>query len=183
MRHKSFGTMACPIARSLERVGEWWSILILRDAFAGMTRFDEFQQSLGIAPNTLARRLADLVEAGLLERRPYRARPLRHAYHLTERGRDFQPVLVAMLAWGNRHFAPEGESVVIVDARTGDRADPVLVDRATGLPLTGPPFVLAPGPAASPGLRRRLADRSGAGLMTGPSAAAECDPPISGEAP
>ena len=67
MQHKSFGNMQCPIARSLERVGEWWSILILRDAFLGLTRFDQFQKSLDIAPNILARRLSALVEAGLLE--------------------------------------------------------------------------------------------------------------------
>ena len=71
MRRTSFDTMPCPIARSLERVGEWWSILILRDAFAGLTRFEEFQASLGIAPNMLTRRLTALVEDGLLERRPY----------------------------------------------------------------------------------------------------------------
>src|SRR5215468_1659798 len=71
MRRKSFGNMQCPIARSLERVGEWWSILILRDASLGLTRFDEFQESLGIAPNILTRRLKALVEAGLLERRRY----------------------------------------------------------------------------------------------------------------
>ena len=80
MRRKSFGDMACPIARGLERVGEWWSILILRDAFAGMTRFDEFQKSLGIAPNMLTRRLNALVEAGLLERRRYSEQPPRDEY-------------------------------------------------------------------------------------------------------
>src|SRR5215467_13227165 len=71
MRRKSFGDMQCPIARSLERVGEWWSMLILRDASLGLTRFDEFQESLGIAPNILVRWLKSLVEAGLLERRRY----------------------------------------------------------------------------------------------------------------
>ena len=75
MQRKSFGAMPCPIARSLERVGEWWSILILRDAFAGMTRFEEFRESLGIAPNMLTRRLNALVEAGLLERQRYSERP------------------------------------------------------------------------------------------------------------
>ena len=108
MQRKSFGAMPCPIARSLERVGEWWSILILRDAFAGMTRFEEFRESLGIAPNMLTRRLNALVEAGLLERQRYSERPPRDEYRLTERGRDFRPVLIAMLAFGNRHFAPEG---------------------------------------------------------------------------
>ncbi|GAN78049.1 winged helix-turn-helix transcriptional regulator [Acidisphaera rubrifaciens] len=140
MRRKSFEGMTCPIARSLERVGEWWSILILRDAFLGATRFEQFQKSLDIAPNMLTRRLAALVEAGLLERRRYSERPPRDEYVLTERGRDFRPVLWSLLAWGNKHFAPEGPSVVIVDGETGAVADPVLVDRATGRPLTSPPF-------------------------------------------
>src|SRR6478672_6768988 len=104
MQRKSFEAMPCPIARSLERIGEWWSILILRDAFAGMTRFDEFQKSLGIAPNMLTRRLSALVEAGMLERRRYCERPPRDEYVLTGRGRDFHPVLVSLLAFGNRHF-------------------------------------------------------------------------------
>ncbi|MGA8198230.1 MAG: helix-turn-helix domain-containing protein, partial [Acetobacteraceae bacterium] len=142
MQRKSFGAMPCPIARSLERVGEWWSILILRDAFAGMTRFDEFQKSLGIAPNMLTRRLTALVEAGLLERRRYNDHPPRDEYLLTNRGRDFRPVLLAMMAWGNRHFAPEGATVLIVDAATGTAADPVLVDRATGRPVDSPDYVL-----------------------------------------
>ena len=87
MQRKSFDDMACPIARSLEHVGEWWSMLILRDAFAGVTRFDDFQTNLGIAPNMLARRLAALVEGGLLERRRYLERPPRDEYVLTARGR------------------------------------------------------------------------------------------------
>ncbi len=162
MQRKSFESMPCPIARSLERVGEWWSILILRDAFHGLTRFDQFQKSLEIAPNMLTRRLAALVEAGLLERRRYSERPPRDEYLLTERGRDFRPVLWALLAWGNKHFAPEGKSVVIVDSKTGAEADPVLVDRATGRPLVEPDFRSASGPAASERTRRRYA-RAGAG--------------------
>src|SRR6266581_4779883 len=129
MQHKSFENMPCPIARSLALVGEWWSMLILRDALHGMTRFDQFQKSLEIAPNMLTRRLNALVEAGLLERRRYSERPPRDEYLLTERGRDFQPVLWALLAWGNKHFAPEGASVVLVDSKTGMAADPMMVDR------------------------------------------------------
>src|SRR3954454_16071784 len=98
MRRKSFATMQCPIARSLDRVGEWWSILILRDAFHGLTRFDQFQKSLEIAPNILTRRLNALVESGMLERRPYSERPPRDEYVLTERGHDFRPVLFALLS-------------------------------------------------------------------------------------
>ena len=157
MRRKSFGNMQCPIARSLERVGEWWSILILRDASLGLTRFDEFQQSLGIAPNILTRRLKALVEAGLLERRRYSERPPRDEYVLTQTGRDFRPVLWALLAWGNKNFAPEGASVVIVDSQTGAEADPELVDRKSGRSLVAPDFRPAAGPAADARTRRRYA--------------------------
>jgi DNA-binding HxlR family transcriptional regulator len=155
MQRKSFEGMACPIARSLEHVGEWWSMLILRDAAQGLTRFDEFQKSLGIAPNILSRRLNNLVEAGLLERRQYSERPPREDYILTARGQDFRPVLWAILAYGNRHFAPEGESVMLVDRETGLRADPVLVDRVSGKVMTPATFRPAAGPAADDALRRR----------------------------
>lgn len=159
MRRKSFQNLQCPIARSLERVGEWWSILILRDAFLGSTRFEQFQKNLDIAPNMLTRRLNGLVEAGLLERHRYSERPPREEYRLTERGRDFRPVLWALLAWGNRHFAPEGLSVVIVDGNTGETADPVLVDARSGRRLTAPPFRTAPGPAADERTRSRHGGR------------------------
>ena len=142
MQRKSFGNMACPVARSLERVGEWWSILILRDALRGMTRFDQFQKSLGIAPNMLSRRLNALVAAGLLERRRYSEHPPRDEYVLTARGRDFRMVTVALLTWGNRHFAPEGPSVL-------------LVDRKTGRPITEAGHRYVAGPAAGARVRKR----------------------------
>ncbi len=157
MRRKSYLDARCPIARSLERVGEWWSILILRKAFLGATRSEQFQKSLDIAPNILSKRLNALVDAGLFKKRAYTERPPRHEYVLTERGRDFRPVLWSLLAWGNKHFAPEGPSVVVVDAETGDVADPVLVDRVTGRPLTAPAFRSAAGPAADAGTRERHA--------------------------
>jgi DNA-binding HxlR family transcriptional regulator len=155
MQRKNLGNMQCPIARSLERVGEWWNILILRDAFHGLTRFEQFQKSLEIAPNMLTRRLNGLVEAGLLERQQYSERPPRDEYVLTQRGRDFQPVLWSLLAWGNKHFAPEGQSVVIVDSDTGMQAEPVLVDRASGRLLEPPAFRTAAGPMADERTRRR----------------------------
>ena len=156
MERKSLGGMPCPIARSLDRVGEWWSMLIIRDALHGLKRFDQFEESLGIAPNMLTRRLGALVKAGLLEKRRYSERPPRYEYMLTERGRDFQPVIVAMQTWGNKHFAPEGASVLLVHAKTGAAADPVMVDRKTGRPLTAPEYVVAPGPAAGEATRRKL---------------------------
>jgi DNA-binding HxlR family transcriptional regulator len=158
MERKSFRKMACPIARSLERIGEWWSILIIRDALHGFTRFDQFQKSLSIAPNTLTRRLNALVDAGVLLRRRYSQRPPRYEYILTDIGRDFRPVLIAMAAWGNRYFAPEGPSVVLMDAKTRRKADPVLVDRRTRRALNERDFVFAAGPAASERTRRRYAD-------------------------
>ncbi len=159
MQRKRFDTMSCPIARSLDRVGEWWSMLILRDAFAGLTRFDEFEQSLGIAPNMLSRRLSALVEAGMLEKRRYSERPPRDEYLLTARGRDFRSVLFALLAFGNRHFAPEGASVMLVDAASGAPAEPVLVDRQSGRELVEPDFKVVAGPAATTRLHQRLARR------------------------
>jgi len=160
MTRTRFASMDCPIARSLDRVGEWWSILILRDAFHGLTRFDQFQKSLDIAPNMLTRRLNTLVESGLLERRRYSERPPRDDYVLTEMGRDFRPVLWSILAFGNKHFAPEGPAVQIVDSQTGAVADPILVDRATGKPLTEATHRSAAGPAADERVRHRYAVRA-----------------------
>src|SRR3954469_21442298 len=145
MERKSFPDMPCPIARSLERVGEWWSMLIMRDALHGFRRFDQFQKSLGIAPNMLTRRLNALVEAGMLERRRYSEHPPRDEYVPTARGRDFRPVLLALMTWGNRHFAPEGASVELLDRKTGAAADIILVDRRTGKLITEADHRLAPG--------------------------------------
>jgi len=150
MKRTNFGKMQCPVARSLERVGEWWSILIIRDALNGLKRFDEFQRSLDIAPNMLTRRLNALVEAGLLERRRYNERPPRDEYVLTQCGRDFRPVVIALLTWGNSHFAPEGKSVVLINRETGVEAEPVLIDAVSGRPISDRIFKAAAGPAAQP---------------------------------
>src|ERR1700687_1129784 len=155
MQRKSFNKMSCPIARSLERVGEWWSMLIMRDALHGLTRFDQFQNSLGIAPTTLTRRLNALVEAGLLERRRYTDHPPRDEYVPTARGRDFRPVVVSLVVWGNKHFAPEVPSIILVNRKTGAAVDPVLADPATGRPVDEPDYTLAAGPAAGPRTRQR----------------------------
>jgi DNA-binding HxlR family transcriptional regulator len=149
--------MQCPIARSLDRVGEWWSILIMRDVFHGMTRFDQFQKSLGIAPNMLTRRLKSLVESGLLQRRLYSEHPPRYEYIATDLGRDFRPVLWTLISWGNKHFSPEGPSVIVVDAATGEVADPIVVDRKSGRTLRAPDFKTAAGPAANARTRARYA--------------------------
>jgi DNA-binding HxlR family transcriptional regulator len=130
-------------------------------------RFDEFQNSLGIAPNMLTRRLNRLVDAGILKRRRYNERPPRDEYLLMERGRDFRPVLLALLAWGNKHFAPEGASVLLVDARTGAIAVPTMVDQTSGRPLLARDFKLMAGPAASEGLRERVRRRDASAVREG----------------
>ena len=101
MKRKSFEDMDCPIAQSLELVGEWWTPLILRDVvMVGLTRFDDIQNNLGIAPTVLTSRLKHLVDRGLLERRQYSERPPRYEYVPTEAAQDFEPVLRALLQWG-----------------------------------------------------------------------------------
>ena len=135
MRRKTLADAPCPIARGLDEVGEWWSILILRDAFRGLTRFDEFQRSIGLATNMLTRRLQTLVDAGLLERRPYQDRPVRHEYRLTGKGREFLPVVVALADWGRHWVLPEG-AFRFVSTETGEPVEPLLIDRRTGKPIT-----------------------------------------------
>jgi DNA-binding HxlR family transcriptional regulator len=153
---KSIGT-ECPAARALECVGEWWSILILRDAFQGFTRFDEFRQSLGIAPNILSRRLAHLTDTGMFERRLYSEKPPRYEYVLTEKGRDFFPVVVSVFAWGNKHLAPEGKALLLADRKTKRPVDPIVVDAGSMAPITPTSVILMPGPRASRRMRKRLA--------------------------
>ncbi|WP_255412621.1 helix-turn-helix domain-containing protein [Dyella sp. C11] len=164
VRRSSSENTPCPIVRGLDHVGEWWSMLILRDAFYGLSRFDDFQTSLGIAPNILSRRLTKLVEVGMLERRRYCNRPLRYDYVLTERGRDFRPVLLAMMAWGNRHFADEGQAIELVDRQTGHVVEPQLIDRHTGEPITRERHEMRAGPAASERMKARIAFRNSRAL-------------------
>ncbi|MFJ9736939.1 winged helix-turn-helix transcriptional regulator [Streptomyces sp. NPDC101166] len=110
----TFADWPCSIARTVDLLGDPWTPLILREAFYGSRRFEQFQQELGIARNTLADRLRRLVEEGLMERRPYESEPLRHEYPLTEMGRDFFPVLAAMSHWGDRWLAGrEGPPVAL----------------------------------------------------------------------
>lgn len=121
----------CPIARSLVCVGDSWSILILRDAFMGLTRFDQFRKSLGIAPTMLTSRLAALTEEGLLEKRRYMERPPRDEYVLTLAGQDFLPVLIMLGAWGRKHRGG-GDLTRYVDEETGREIVPIAVDLETG---------------------------------------------------
>lgn len=152
--------MDCPIALGLEHVGEWWSILIVRDAMHGISRFDQFQKSLGISTNSLARRLNALVDAGILERRQYNQHPPRDEYVLTEAGRAFRPVLITLYEWGSQHFPPAAPNVRLVDSESGRNVEPLLVDRSTGHPLDEEHTHFEPGPSATPRLRELLSTRN-----------------------
>jgi DNA-binding HxlR family transcriptional regulator len=149
----------CPLSSTLGLVGEWWTLLILHDAFDGFTRFDQFQENLGISSSLLTNRLKRLVDSGLLERRRYQDRPPRYEYLLTDLGRSLRPVIVVLAGWGNSRLAPSQRSMVLVDAETGAEAEPVVVDRATGRRLDGPEFVFTAGPAASKPFQDRYQHR------------------------
>ncbi len=149
MRRTSFADMPCTVARTLEVVGEWWSLLIVRDAFLGITRFDDWQRRLGIARNVLAARLDHLVEAGIFERRLYQDNPPRHEYLLTARGRDLAPVLQALRAWGDRH-APTagGPTTVLIHDACGHECRPVATCSHCGERL-GRDTHIVPGPGCT----------------------------------
>jgi DNA-binding HxlR family transcriptional regulator len=127
MERKSFETMPCSIAQTLEIVGEWWSMLIVRDVMLGFRRFDQFQERLGISRNVLAQRLAKLVAAEVLDKRAYQDNPPRYDYVLTEKGRDLWPALTALRQWGDKWAAPGGPPVVVEHRGCGARAPLVLV--------------------------------------------------------
>jgi DNA-binding HxlR family transcriptional regulator len=114
VRRTSFENMTCSIAQCLEVVGEWWTMLILRDAFFRVTRFDDFQRRLGIGRNVLTQRLEHLVAHGILQRVPYQEHPVRYDYRLTDKGRDLWQVLTTMRQWGDRWAAPAGPPVQTV---------------------------------------------------------------------
>ena len=136
MERKSFAGMHCSVAQCLEVVGEWWSMLIIRDAFLGVTRFDQLQERLGISRNILNQRLARLVEEGILDKVPYSEHPPRYDYRLTPKGRDLWPVLTAMRQWGDKHAAPEGPPLELVHKACGKMSQAVMTCSACGERLT-----------------------------------------------
>jgi DNA-binding HxlR family transcriptional regulator len=120
VKRKSHRRARCPVARPLDAIGDWWSLLIVRDAFEGTKRFGEFQESLGVAKNILSSRLKKLVEHGVLDVVPVTDGRPHHEYVLTAKGRGLFPLLVALRQWGEDFFFDPGERhVVLVDKRSG----------------------------------------------------------------
>jgi DNA-binding HxlR family transcriptional regulator len=151
MERKSFRSLDCSVAQCLEVVGEWWTMLVVRDLFLGVRRFEEIQGRLGISRNVLAERLAGLVEAGVAVKVPYQAHPVRFDYRLTAKGRDLWPVLDAMRQWGDRHAAPDGPRLVLTHRGCGHVADPALHCRVCGADVTARDYDVGPGPGAPNG--------------------------------
>ncbi len=151
MERKSFADMHCSVAQCLEVVGEWWSMLILRDVFFGVSRFDAFQDRLGISRNVLNQRLNKLVESGILTKKPYSQHPPRYDYRLTEKGRDLWPVLESMRQWGDRHAAPDGPPVLMRHTNCGQISTAVMTCSSCGEPLEARSMQAVAGPGAPDG--------------------------------
>ena len=155
--HNTYEGQTCSVARALELVGERWTLLILRDAFLGVRRFDDFQRSLNVARNVLNTRLNRLVEAGLLERRLYQERPERYEYRLTEMGIDLWPSIVALMQWGDRHLAGEAGPPLLLEHRgCGGSVSERRTCERCGAELTARDVTRLPGPGASDEVRARL---------------------------
>jgi DNA-binding HxlR family transcriptional regulator len=148
MRRKSFEDMNCSVAQTLEVVGEWWSMLIVRDCFLGVTRFDDFQARLGIARNILTNRLEHLIERGVLVRVPYQDHPVRYDYRLTDKGRDLWLVLTAMRQWGDRWEAADGPPVVVEHRACGHQTHVVPTCSECGGALDARSVIARSGPGA-----------------------------------
>jgi DNA-binding HxlR family transcriptional regulator len=156
MQRKSFAALECNIARSVEEVGDGWSLMILRNALLGAKRFQDFEAQLGAPPTTLARRLSTLTERGFFVRREYEAHPPREEYELTAKGLDFLPVLLALAAWGGRWLSPSGAPLEFMDPESGAGIEPALVDARTGRVLVAGRVGVRPGPGASTKLRQSM---------------------------
>jgi DNA-binding HxlR family transcriptional regulator len=150
MRRTSFEDMNCSVARTLEVVGEWWSLLIVRDAILGVRRFDDFQQRLGISRNILTQRLNRLVEQDVLERVPYQDNPPRHEYRLTPKGRDLWLVLSAMRQWGEKWEPLEGGPASVLEHASGCGKTMQVVPTCSecGAVVSRDDLRLVPGPAS-----------------------------------
>jgi DNA-binding HxlR family transcriptional regulator len=161
MQRKSFHGMNCSVARSLDEVGEWWSLLIVRECLQGTRRFDEFQEKLGIARNILTARLERLIKAGVIKRYPCEERANTDGYRLTEKGEQLYPVIVALTQWGDRWLAPDGKPpITLVDDVHGRPIERISVRNAEGRLLSYRDVRMEPGPGATARTREAVTRRN-----------------------
>jgi DNA-binding HxlR family transcriptional regulator len=150
---RTYDNQVCSIARTLEIIGDRWTLLVIRDAFLGVRRFEDFQRSLGAARNVLTDRLGRLVEEGILRRVAYQERPERYEYRLTRKGVELWPMIIAALKWGDRHLPGEGKPMLVLHRDCGGEIDERLHCSRCGAEL-GPADVYAePGPGATEAAR------------------------------
>lgn len=149
MQKKSFESMNCTIAKALDQVGEWWSLLIIRECAQGTTRFDEFRSVLGIARNILTARLERLVELEILERFPLAEKAGAYGYRLTRKGGELFPILVGLMQWGDKWIAGEKSPITLIDNATGEPIEQVAVHGSDGRVLSIEDVRFAPGPGAT----------------------------------
>ena len=136
MLHRDYSGQNCSIAGTLELIGERWTLLILRDAFHRVRRFEDFQRRLGIARNVLSNRLQTLVDAGILERRLYQEHPARYEYRLTEKGIDYYPVLLMLLQWGDKYYvSPDGPPLLLRHKSDGHDLEPAVTCSCCSQPV------------------------------------------------
>jgi DNA-binding HxlR family transcriptional regulator len=156
MERTSFAEMRCSLARGLDLIGDWWSPLIVRDLFLGVSKFDELIEDLGMSRNLLTRRLKSLVDNAIVERVAYQHRPTRFEYRLTAAGRDLVPVILALTAWGDRWVRPkEGRPILFVHNTCGHHFDPQVTCSACGEAISAENVTAigGPGGAAKPGTK------------------------------
>lgn len=150
MLHREYQTQVCSIARSLEVVGERWSLLIVRSVLRGVVRFDDLKDELGITRSVLTTRLQHLCAEGVLEREQYSERPPRFEYRVTEKGAELWPMLVHLLRWGDKHYPePAGPPMVIEHDGCGGRPDGHLVCDRCGALLEAANVTTTPGPGSA----------------------------------
>jgi DNA-binding HxlR family transcriptional regulator len=150
MLPRTYDDQTCSVARALEVLGDRWTLLVIRDAFLGVRRFDDFQRDLGVARNVLSDRLQRLVDEGLLERHRYQERPERFEYRLTEKGTDLWPAIVTLMKWGDRYYAPpEGPPRIVRHRGCGGEVTANLTCGACGQTLTAHDAYSEPGPGAA----------------------------------
>jgi len=157
MRKTPFDTMNCSLANALDQIGDWWTLLILREVIIGCDRFDDIQAALGIARNILTVRLTKLIDHGILERQAISPGAKRTAYRLTAKGGELLPALLALMQWGDRWISGKGrEPMIAVEAKTSRRLPRLIPSDAKGKPLGVADIRFQPGPGARSETRMHL---------------------------
>jgi len=164
MNRDRFAAISCSVARTAGLIGDPWTLLILRDMFLGLSRYEDLHRDLGVATNVLADRLGHLVADGLATRRAYQQRPARYEYLLTPSGRDLYGIVAAMLAWGDRHLAADGPPMILVHATCGHPTEPKVTCGRCGGELTHDTVAARPGRGGTVGPGTALIGRLPIGI-------------------